>query len=224
MTKHDDEIRKKTLELSDQIGCKAACEQMGIAQSTLNYWRQFRKKHNEVKLSGVQKPFDPEAEISDNPNVSYQPSEKRREFKRGEIYYISRSVTIGSEIATGRPAIIISNPEINKKMHSVEMVYLTTKLREMQPEHVVIRSSGTLATALCEQITTVDIDRIREKLGECTPDEMEKIDIALLSSLGLKKYSVAYASSDKVLARVSSIVAERDAYKEMCSRLMKNNL
>jgi hypothetical protein len=60
-------------------------------------------------------------------------------------------------------------------------------------------------------------------VGECTPEEMEKIDIALLSSLGLDKYSIAYASSDNVLARVSAIMAERDAYKEMCTRIMTNN-
>lgn len=223
MTRHDDETRKKALELSDQIGCKATCEQMGISTATLNYWRQSRKKHDEIKLSGVQKPFSPETEIADNPYVSYQTSEEEREFKRGEIYYIARTLTTGSEIATGRPAIIVSNSEINMHMNTVEVVYLTTRPREIFPSHVVIKSSGVLSTAICEQISTVDIKRIKNKVGECTPEEMEKIDIALLSSLGLDKYSIAYASSDNVLARVSAIMAERDAYKEMCTRIMTNN-
>jgi mRNA-degrading endonuclease toxin of MazEF toxin-antitoxin module len=223
MTRHDDETRKKALELSDQIGCKATCEQMGISTATLNYWRQSRKKHDEIKLSGVQKPFSPEAEIADNPYVSYQTSEEEREFKRGEIYYIARTLTTGSEIATGRPAIIVSNSEINRHMNTVEVVYLRTRPREIFSSHVVIKSSGVLSTAICEQISTVDIKRIKNKVGECTPEEMEKIDIALLSSLGLDKYSIAYASSDNVLARVSAIMAERDAYKEMCTRIMTNN-
>lgn len=223
MARHDDETRKKALELSDQIGCKATCEKMGISTATLNYWRQSRKKHDEIKLSGVQKPFSPEAEIADNPYVSYQTSEEEREFKRGEIYYIVRTLTTGSEIATGRPAIIVSNSVINKNMNTIEVVYLTTRPREIRPTHVVIKSSGVLSTALCEQVSTVDINRIKDKVGECTPEEMEKIDIALLSSLGLDKYSIAYASSDNVLARVSAIMAERDTYKEMCTRIMTNN-
>ena len=223
MTRHDDETRKKALELSDQIGCKATCEQMGISTATLNYWRQSRKKHDEIKLSGVQKPFSPEAEIADNPYVSYQTSEEKREFKRGEIYYIARTLTTGSEIATGRPAVIVSNQSINNYKYTVEVVYLTTRAKPMKSEHVTIQASKTISTALCEQISTIDVSRIGDKMGECTPEEMERIDIALLSSLGLDNYSVAYASSDKVLARVSAIMAERDAYKEMCTRIMTNN-
>lgn len=222
MTKYNDEMKNKAIELSYEIGCKKASEQLGISPATLSCWRRLKKEQEEVKLSKVQTAFNPEKELAGNSFVSFQSnSEEKRDFKRGEIYYIARGVTSGAEVATGRPAVIVSKEGINKNLSTLEVVYLTTKPKAILPEHVVIRSSGITSTVLCEQISTIDTSRIKEKIGECTPEEMERIDVALLSSLGLNKYSVAYASSDKVLSRVSTIMAERDAYKDMCNRLLQ---
>lgn len=222
MSKYDYETRKKALELSDKIGFKQAAEQLNIAFSTLSYWRKQRKQQEEKKLSGVQKPLNVKQELAGNPYVTYtQEEEEKKDFKRGEIYYVNRTYTTGAEIAQGRPAVIVSNSGINQNLNTIEVVFLTTKPKALLVEHPTIKSSGLLATVLCEQISTVDASRIKEKIGECTPEEMEKIDNGLLSSLGLNKYSVAYASSDKVLARVSALMAERDAYKDMCNRLLQ---
>lgn len=222
MSKYNFETREKAIALSDEIGTKKAAEQLNISVGTLAYWRMLRKRAEEKKLSGIKTEFNPQKEIADNPYVTFEAKPKEnRVFLRGEIYYVSRGATTGCEMATGRPAIIVSNDGINKNLSTVEVVYLTTKPKPLWDEYVRVRSSGVLSTAICDQISTVDKSRIKEKIGNCTHEEMERIDLAILHSLGLNKYSVAYASSDKVMARVSSIVAERDAYKEMCGRLMQ---
>lgn len=222
MKRYDFKSKKEAVELSYKIGCTKASEQLGIGIASLSRWRKEMEEYQKKKLSEVQKPLDPESELANNSYVSFQTTtEEQREFRRGEVYYIYKGVTTGSEIATGRPAVIVSNQSINNYKYTVEVVYLTTRVKPMQSEHVTIRASKTISTALCEQISTIDVDRIGDKMGECTPEEMEKIDAALLASLGLNKYSVAYASSDKVLARVSTIISERDAYKEICNRLMQ---
>ena len=45
------------------------------------------------------------------------------EINRGDVFYVNRSETIGSEQRSGRPAIIVSNPECNEHSPVVEVVY-----------------------------------------------------------------------------------------------------
>ena len=44
------------------------------------------------------------------------------EINRGDVFYVNRSETIGSEQRSGRPAIIVSNPECNEHSPVVEVV------------------------------------------------------------------------------------------------------
>ena len=77
------------------------------------------------------------------------------DIKRGDIFYISRYETTGSEQEGGRPAIIVSNDICNKYSSTVSVVYLTTREKKEMPTHVTINSSKKVSTALCEQVQTV---------------------------------------------------------------------
>lgn len=105
---------------------------------------------------------------------------------RGDIFYIQRSGTVcGSEQMAGRPGIVVSNDIGNSTSETVEVVYLTTRHKNMLPTHVPISSSARESTALCEQITTVSIERIGDYCGKVTGEELRMIDEALMVSLGL---------------------------------------
>lgn len=104
---------------------------------------------------------------------------------RGNIYYVEPYQTVGSEQRAGRPAIIVSNDMANKHSPVVEVVYLTAQPKVDLPTHVTIRSTNRESTALCEQITSVSKDRIGSFLCTATHDELQRIDIALLTSLDL---------------------------------------
>lgn len=114
-------------------------------------------------------------------NYSYE-----RTFTRGEIYYIYKSASCGSEQMAGRPAIIVSNDMCNEYSSVLEVVFLTTQPKSDMPTHVSIRSSQKPSTALCEQINTVDISRIGDYVGSCTQQEMDAIDTAMMISLGIE--------------------------------------
>lgn len=148
--------------------------------------------------------------------------------KRGEIYYIaSLQNTCGSEIAKGRPAVIVSNDTLNSSSSVVEVVYLTTQPKAYMPTHVTTEATGRTSTVLCEQISSVSITRIEDYCGICTEEEMAAIDKALKSSLGLKANTEALMVSNnetwlreeltKVLAEV---LAERDRYARTLDHLM----
>lgn len=104
---------------------------------------------------------------------------------RGEIYFVSRGATTGSEQQAGRPAIVVSNEMCNIHSPTVEMVYLTSQPKTDLPTHVTIRSTQRQSTALCEQIMTIDASRLQDYIASCTAQEMAAIDAALMISLGI---------------------------------------
>lgn len=107
------------------------------------------------------------------------------EINRGDVFYVNRSETIGSEQRSGRPAIIVSNPECNEHSPVVEVVYLTCQYKKPMPTHVRIESIGRRSPALCEQITSVDVSRLGDYKGHLTDGEMEQVDMALMKSLSI---------------------------------------
>lgn len=111
---------------------------------------------------------------------------KSMEIKRGDIWYVSKDNYTGCEQAAGRPAIIVSNEKNNACSETVEVVYLTTQPKKDLPTHVLIRSSERESTALCEQITTVSVDRLLGYKGHLTPAEMTNVEVAMLISLELE--------------------------------------
>lgn len=109
------------------------------------------------------------------------------EIKRGDIWYVESSyAAVGSEQRSGRPAIVVSNDKNNQHSSTVEMVYLTTQPKHDLPTHVTIRSTNRVSTAICEQITTVAVERIGSYCGQATDEEMAAIDRAMLVSLGIQ--------------------------------------
>ena len=109
------------------------------------------------------------------------------EIKRGSIWYVESSyAAVGSEQRSGRPAIVVSNDKNNQHSGTVEMVYLTTQPKHDLPTHVTIHSTNRVSIAICEQITTVAVERIGSYYGQATDEEMAAIDRAMLISLGIQ--------------------------------------
>lgn len=108
------------------------------------------------------------------------------EIKRGDIWYVSRDTYTGSEQASGRPAVIVSNQKNNENDETVEVVYLTTQPKKDLPTHVTIYSAERKSIVLCEQITTVSTDRLMGYKGHLTQAEMTNVEIAMLISLELE--------------------------------------
>ena len=149
------------------------------------------------------------------------------QIKRGEIWYVEKGSAIGSEQASGRPAVVISNDLNNTHSPTVEVVYLTTKPKHNLPTHVTIRSLRRISTALCEQITTVAVERIGNYYGRVTADEMEGIESAIRISLGLQAGEVEALDllSPPVLAsRLAKVEAMCDLLRQMYDSLLDKTI
>ena len=104
---------------------------------------------------------------------------------RGDIFYISPVAICGSEQRAGRPAVVVSNEKCNENSSVIEVVFLTTRDKTPMPTHAPVTSAGRHSLALCEQITSVSIERFGDYIGHVTEEELQGINRALLISLDL---------------------------------------
>lgn len=109
-----------------------------------------------------------------------------RKFMRGEIYYIYSFPTVGHEQRSGRPAVIVSNNENNASSGVLEICYLTLKEKPKMPTHVMIDIGPCMnSTILCEQVTSVAVDKVGDYMCRIPEHLEEELDRALRVSLGL---------------------------------------
>lgn len=146
------------------------------------------------------------------------------DIRRGEIYYIMRGESCGSEQESGRPAIVVSNEHNNRYSETAEVVYLTTQPKKDMPTHVIIEATGQTSTALCEQIHTVSSERIGDWRATCSEEEMKAVDAALLVSLGIPIEKVP--SDDEtftahLLGEINKKGSELKVYKSLYNELLE---
>lgn len=111
------------------------------------------------------------------------------EIKRGQIWYADLGEGIGSEQAGKRPVIILQNNAGNKHAPTVVVAPITSELMKAKlPTHVIIDMESGLSKvsiALLEQIRTIDKQRLLGYVGECSKDNMYKVNKAYKVSGGV---------------------------------------
>ena len=108
---------------------------------------------------------------------------------RGEIYYADLSPVIGSEQGGYRPVLILQNNKGNKYSTTVIVAPISSRMTKNDlPTHVIIEPIflEQKSVILLEQIRTIDKKRIDERLGCLSSDTMEKVNIAIKTSLDIK--------------------------------------
>jgi mRNA interferase MazF len=101
--------------------------------------------------------------------------------KRGEIYFADLGVNVGSVQGNIRPVIIVSNEQNNKFSPTVQVIPVTSKIKNL-PVHIMLNKNcglNQLSMALCEQETTVDKTMLRNKVGEVDELTMKQINKAI---------------------------------------------
>ncbi len=110
--------------------------------------------------------------------------------KRGELYYADLSPVVGSEQGGIRPVLVVQNDVGNKFSPTIIAAAVTSKINKAKlPTHIELPSNSyglnKDSVILLEQLRTLDKRRLREKIGELSFDTMNKVDKAILISLGL---------------------------------------
>lgn len=112
------------------------------------------------------------------------------EVSRGEIYYADLSPVVGSEQGGTRPVLVVQNNVGNKYSPTVIIAAITSQLTKAKlPTHIELdKDKYNLvkdSVVLLEQIRTLDKRRLKERIGVIDDLTMQKVDIAIMISLGI---------------------------------------
>ena len=112
------------------------------------------------------------------------------DYKKGDIVLVNfNPQKRAEEIGKTRPAIIVSDSDLNQVLDLVTVVALTTNLIDNAlPLRVRIEQRENLkqdSDAMIEQLRSVSKTRIGEKLSELKDEEMKVIEEGIVEMLGL---------------------------------------
>ena len=109
--------------------------------------------------------------------------------KRGELYYADLSPVVGSEQGGVRPVLVVQNDVGNRYSPTVIAAAITSQINKAKlPTHIELSAVdyglSKDSVVLLEQIRTLDKKRLKERIGELPLSTMERVNTALLISLG----------------------------------------
>ena len=111
------------------------------------------------------------------------------EVNRGDVYYADLSPVVGSEQGGVRPVLVVQNDVGNRYSPTVIIAAITSQLDKAKlPTHIEIKKEYRLekdSVILLEQIRTLDKRRLKEKVCTIDNETMQKVDIAIMISLGI---------------------------------------
>lgn len=114
-----------------------------------------------------------------------------RNIRQGDVWFVEAAPvpgggTVGNEIWSGRPGIVVSNDIINKRSGVVQIVYLTSSQRRyVNVTHVTVHTNNQESIAVCNQVTNVDTSRLSNYIGHISDQELHDIQNGISFALGL---------------------------------------
>ena len=105
--------------------------------------------------------------------------------RRGEVWWVSFAGSSGGEVRKTRPAIIVSNDVANLHANRVQVVPVSRKTDKLYPCEARVTVEGRESKAMADQIMTVSKERLTERLGLLSPNELHGVDMAMRIQLGL---------------------------------------
>ena len=105
--------------------------------------------------------------------------------RRGEIWWVDFGSSVGGEIRKRRPSVIVSNDAANQFLNRIQVVPLTGSVERLYPSEAYVTFRGRQSKAMADQLTTVSKQRLIEKAGQATPDDLQAIARAISIQLDL---------------------------------------
>jgi len=105
--------------------------------------------------------------------------------RRGEVWWVSFEPSLGGEIRKKRPAVIISNDAANRYLNRVQVVPMTSRTDRVYPSEAVVKVNRRRSKAMTDQLTTVSKERLTNRMGRLSAQDMSRVENAVMVQLGL---------------------------------------
>jgi len=112
----------------------------------------------------------------------------KKDCYRGQIWWVNLDPAIGAEIKKKRPALVLSNDLNNKYAATVTLCPISDKGKKVYPFEVSLPMQKGLkkeSKIKCQQIRTVDKQRLIKLLGGVAADKLQEVQEAVLIHLGM---------------------------------------
>lgn len=110
--------------------------------------------------------------------------------KKGDLFFADLSPVVGSEQGGVRPVLVVQNDVGNKYSPTIIVAAVTSQTGKAKlPTHVELAATqGGLSknsVVLLEQLRTIDKQRLKERIGTLSENQIPDVDEALSVSLGI---------------------------------------
>ena len=113
--------------------------------------------------------------------------EKKKKFKRGEIWFANLT-NLGDSIQYGlRPIVIVSNDLCNRYSSVITVIPLTSVCKKKkQPTHIFIEHFNLKnSVAICEQIITISKNKLSHKICDISKEDLLRIEKGIKIQIGI---------------------------------------
>lgn len=105
--------------------------------------------------------------------------------RRGEVWWVSFTGSSGGEVKKTRPAVIVSNDAANQYANRIQVVPLSSKIEKLFPCEAKVTVVGKESKAMADQLMTVSKERLTERMGILSAQELHGVEMAIRIQLGL---------------------------------------
>ena len=110
---------------------------------------------------------------------------KQHEPKRGEVWWINFDPSVGGEIKKTRPAVIVSNDMANKALNRIQVVPVTSSIKNLYPAECFVTVKGKQSKAMADQLTTISKLRLVSKIGKISKENLKDIERVVMLQLDI---------------------------------------